>query len=193
MSVKAGELTVLAKDDLSQIDFSKYPNVAYSLDYNFYQAGAGKAITQISIELSDYQRSIRVTGNKTDQVEALFMVLKNELNKHYAFGGGEVRRSMALIFFLLTLPPFYFFGVPSPFYKGKRLADLTRILAVLYACFWISTFFTPYDKLFSGFAVFEGEVSFIKRYSAEMTFFGLAISLLSVAGWVIKACFKKAE
>jgi hypothetical protein len=53
LAIKTGESTVLVKDDLLSIDFSRFPKEGYELRYQYYDYKPNNSITQVSIELSD--------------------------------------------------------------------------------------------------------------------------------------------
>jgi len=195
LTITAGESTILVNDDLQNINFSKYPEIAYELRYDYYDSRPSNSITQVSIDLRDYSRTIKIAGNKPDQVEALFVMLKNDLGKHRVLFSGPTFRTWLLIFVvtLIWLPAWFFTAPSSPFFKTGRFALLGMWCSLVGIVLCLSIFFVPYPKFFSGFAVFTGEASWVKRFAAEISFYGLSLTVifLPTIGWFINLFRKK--
>lgn len=178
LTVRGDDFTVTKKTLLLNLDYSIFPKEAYSVEYTFYSSN--HPINYVNIDLSDYSRKITVQGTSPEQIEALFALLKNELDRGTIIFGGMMFRYWAYILatgflLLLFINPGNILGETK---FNKIISAIAGIMAVL---FMFSIYFLPYEKHFPGFAVYSGEVSFIRRYSAEISlFFGLLSVLLSV-------------
>ncbi|MFA5167195.1 MAG: hypothetical protein WC530_01545 [Candidatus Omnitrophota bacterium] len=197
VQVTAGELTISVKDDLRNIDFSHFPNVSYELTYKYYDGKLGNSITQVSISLSDYRRTISITGNRPDQVEALFAMLINDLNRHRIWLGGLLFRTILAIilallcgwlFAYLAMVAFLKLGGHSRPVTNEDLGPIAFPLFVSFSIFFSWVMLGIGVKVLPAFAIFAGEVSWLRRYSAEISFYGLLVTIIlfPIVGWLKK-------
>jgi hypothetical protein len=175
LSISAvGVETTLA--DLSHgVTGRKLPEVAYAANYRFY--APEQRISSVSIWLRDSGRSIKVEGRDPNHVDALAVLLERQLSSHSYYFGGLGFRLFGWLGAILLLNVL---AQTSIFPVWLRISAI--IVLVL---FMVTAIFLPYERAFPGFAIYAGEASFIRRYSAELSFALGTIPLIAVAGTAI--------
>ncbi len=167
-------LSVKKKGTIYRLNSTEFPDIAYSLYYYFYSPK--HPISEVVINLSDESRKITINGENVEQVEALRSLLQEQFDEfinHYSGSSFRIIAYLVLvgILFILTFPPILqkVFSLPN---------NIVTLIGLIPALFIISTFALPYDKWFSGFIVSNGETSFLRKYSGEISIFLSIISLI---------------
>jgi hypothetical protein len=150
---------------------ARIPKAAYVLSYSYSWPEA--PVSRLQLDLRDYERRLTVSGTSVDQVEALSAALEGDLAKHSAIGGDAVRYFGSLIvgFVLLVIlimggaicineRQWGFLGVP--------IFSLIGLVLL---------FVLPLREIFAGFALYQGEPSWIVRYEPQIAFVGLIITI----------------
>jgi len=151
---------------------ARIPKAAYALSYSYSWSGA--PVSSLELDLRDYGRRLRVTGVAVDQVEAISAALERDLSQYSAVAGDLVRSfgsliiGFALLFALMfgwalcvSARQWRFIGIP--------IFSLVGLILL---------FVLPLREVFAGFAVYQGEPSFIVRYEPQIAFGGLIVTIL---------------
>ncbi len=126
------------------------------------------------MDLRDYDRRLRVSGPAVNQVNAISASLEQALSEHSAIGGDTVRFVAGGIIFTVLLA-LLLFGATYCFLEGHW-----HFLGVpIFAFIGLALLFVlPLREVFAGFAVYQGEPSFIVRYEPQIAFGGLIVTIL---------------
>jgi hypothetical protein len=150
---------------------ARIPKVAYALSYSYSWPGA--PVSTVELDLRDYGNKLRVAGPAVDQVEAISASLEKALSEHSAIGGSDVRFIAGGIIFIVLLA-LLLFGAAYCFLESHW-----HFLGVpIFASIGLMLFFVlPLREVFAGFAVYQGEPSFIIRYEPQIAFGGLILTI----------------
>ena len=183
-----GTSTTTLKDNFLLEDISRAPKQVLRVNYSFHRPDGG--ISDVSIELNDYERRLTVSGVAPDHVEAAFLLLKSNLAMHessFALGGTNFR----LVLMMVGLIGFGLFSV-----FGNALWRLPGWWSLLYSLplviAQILMFTLPWARWFPGFELYLGDASFTVRYGPEISFISLMVGVIGVLP-VLAAWFKKAK
>jgi hypothetical protein len=134
-------------------------------------------IISISIDLDDYKRTVKVEGRSPEQVDALFALLKNDLNSlSSALGGYTFRFLSGSIIFTICMCAFIIF-VAMYFQNKRRGIVLPSLLSLLSI---ILLFILPFNQILAGFSVSKFNPSFVARYAPHFSLWGFIITFLGI-------------
>ncbi len=151
---------------------ARIPKAAYALSYSYFWTGA--PVSRLELDLRDYTRRLRVSGPAVDQVEAISATLERDLSQHSAIGGDAVRYFGSLIVgFVLSIVLAVGWALCVSERQWRFLGIPIFSLVGL-----ILLFVLPLREIFAGFAVYQGEPSFIVRYEPQIAFGGLIVTIL---------------
>jgi hypothetical protein len=157
------------------------PATAYQVQLSYYCPDA--PVAQVDVLLSDFSRRVIVRGTRPDQVDGLSALVTSKLAAASTFAGGLGFR----IFLLCALVALG--SALVNFSQRKPTAWLgLAIIVAAFAFYTLATFGS--DHIFSGFALYSGEVSIIRRYAPEWTFAGLFLTILSMSFKRLSARFR---
>jgi len=131
-------------------------------------------VSKLDLDLKDYSRRLSVSGTAVDQVEAITAALEGELSQRSAMGGDTVRLNITMIafFFFLTVGVFIgAFCLHSGQWRYLGVPILCLVGAVL-------LFVLPLKEVFPGFAMYQGEPSWIAQNTPQIGFVGLIITII---------------
>jgi hypothetical protein len=154
---------------------AQVPKAVYSLRYSYSWTDA--PISKVELDFDDFSRRFTVTGTAADQVDAISAALERDLSHHSAIGGYTLR-SLAVVFtsiillsvllvsgaFCVSERQWRFLGIPI-----FSLLGLVLLLNL------------PLEDLLAGFALYQGESSWIVRYEPEMALAGLMLTIVGIA------------
>ena len=157
---------------------ARLPKVFDSFQYDF-SANDDASINGVNLDFRDFARSVTVSGNSPDEVDAVFSALSDEIQEISTPIGGLTMRAVSetLIFV---------FGVSAlllliiSFAEDRRSKLLIPI--VIIAAFLILLALLPLDQMFGGFIAVSGDASFVVRYGPQISFVAL---LLAAAGVIL--------
>ncbi len=136
------------------------------------------AITQVTLYFTDYRRTLTVSGESPDQVDALFAALRDDLNGLSSNLGGEVFQFVCLMAsFFLSLATLTW---ATDWWFSRKRRDLNRTIFAGAVTFAVAFLF--FSDFLTGFSAVNGDASFLVRYSPEIGFFGSLIPL--IVSWV---------
>jgi hypothetical protein len=168
------------KGDYSISTLRSAPEVAQKASY-YFSASSG-AVTRISLDLGDYGRTISVSGDNQEQVEALAQLLYSDLQMRETWFGGIFMR-LTLCAVLLA------FGFLVPL-RLKRTASQVSLSLL----FMVSAYYVGFnDNLFPGTLIFKDSPSFVTRYSAEISFVGAILSFVGIVVPLVLSGFKHSK
>lgn len=175
-------------DLTSNFEFKKqerFPKTAFDLSYIFYNPDS--KIQKIEFRFTDYQREVSVEGTDSDMVDSAFDSLVTIIEKHtYMFGGSLFRSGTGFNLIAVGLVLINLRTIFS--YMKKTLSDIWVIIWMILGCLLILfTSILPFEKWFPGFAIYAEPLSFIQKYTAEITFIGTVLaaitSMISMIRW----------
>ncbi len=171
-TVSDNRTTVSVSSHFEATSFASGPPVATEASYS-YRADQTAPVYLVEIELSDFQRRVRVQGTSEAQVDALARSLLADLRNHQWYFGGSMFRTI-LGALLLSSAAF----MPSLFSKGGKVPLWVAVLAIALA---LCVFALPWKNWLPGTAVFAGDASLLLRYGPEVSFMGLVLGVVSLA------------
>lgn len=162
LALSDGVRTFQVSGDYSARSLEAAPKKSTEVSYSFYNAES--AISQVSIELGNFDRTITVKGMDEARVESLAEFISAELRKHETYATGEwPRLGLALLSALLVVVAWRGGLVPAP-------------LAFLIVGF-VSFFLGSATSILPGTVIYQGELSFLVRYTPHFTFASLLLGV----------------
>ena len=153
-----------------------FPPVADGLEYEFFKTGL--PVAYVRLRLDHESRSLEVEADDARQAEALSDLLKKELEKHRTIFGGPMFCLVIFMMFAVVIPSVVYFLVYQEFVRPSRY-HFFGFGIILYqsglAAFFAWTGF--FARFFPGFSLFDDQISFLERHSAEITFASLMTAL----------------
>ena len=178
LKMKAGVVTVTLRGHNFVQTSARIPEKIDSMAYSYLASDSAK-ISRVSIDLDDYRRLITVEGSSPEQVDAIFAVLREDLQAISTPVGGwsfQLYSGFPAIFLLTVIC--VLFGA-SWYSTRARIHLAVSLSALVFVVLFITL---PVDELLSGFWAIKGEPSFMVRYGPHMSFAGLVIAVVGI-GW----------
>lgn len=170
------EREVKFRGSLGELNTSRFPDTGYSLSYLFWSSTLEikqPPISDVTIICNDYYRTVKVKGWNQEQADSLFLLIVDDLEKHSTWLGGSGRRvlfGMCLTLLCIAVGEVLAWRFNFMWYRYIGLA-VGLLLIPAFS-------FIQVELVLPGFAVMSGEASFIRRYSAEIGFYGTIVPLL---------------
>jgi hypothetical protein len=153
---------------------ARVPKAAYALSYSYSWPDA--PVSRLQLDLGDFTRRLTVSGTAVDQVEAISAALERDLSQHSAIGGAMLRQPAGYLMFAILLISLVYGG-------GYCIAERQwRALGVPIFSFigLVLLFALPFNDLLAGFAVYQGDPSWIVRFEPQLAFAGLIITIAAI-------------
>jgi hypothetical protein len=167
------------------------PKASYGFQYDYHAFFEEAPITVVSLDFRDEFRTIRITGNSPDQVDAIFSTIESDFAEYSTFIGGSGNRVTGEII-LLYLFSMGLIGGLIYCVKSKKTRHIG--IPISSAIGLILIFTLPFKDILAGFAVYRGEASFIVRYGYQISFASLLITLLAIPlSYFIPLIFSEAK
>jgi hypothetical protein len=150
------------------------PKAAYALSYSYSWTDA--PVSTLRLDFGDFTRRLTVSGTSVDQVEAIAAALERDLSQHSAIGGAMLRQVTGYVVFGILLISLVYGG-------GYCIAERRwRILGIpIFSLLGLVLLFAlPFQDLFAGFAVYQGDPSWIVRYAPQLAFAALIIAIAGI-------------
>jgi len=152
----------------------KLPKRVYYVFYEYRHSDA--PISGVKISLSDYSRTLTVSGKSPEQIDALSAMLTNDLMKFSSnIGGSWFRMVLGLIKFIL-IALVAILTLYCVVEKRIRLIGIPIFLLIILICLYS----LPFDDILSGFAIYSGDSSIFIRYGPQMTFWGVIVTIIGI-------------
>lgn len=178
-----GTVTFSVREKLSR-DVLKFDlQVAYAV--RFHYSAQGRPISGVTIYLQDWARTLKVEGNDSSQVDALFALASQEFSRHTTWLGAPAKAAAVGI---LWLAAFFFWSVTIG--KGASAFPPAWMRApgvVLVIALAVAVMFEPFGPVFPSVAVYAGDASFLARHSAAVSAIGTAATLFGIVLSVLLA------
>jgi hypothetical protein len=181
LSLKAGVVTItLPGHDLVQTS-ARVPERIEAMVYS-YSASDPAKVSRVSIDLADYMRVVTVEGPSPEQVDAVFAVIREDLQAISTPIGGTGIRSLGwpAVWLLMTVVGW----CGATWYSRRTPISLAISLSAIFLVAMLMAL--PFDELLSGFWAVKGEPSFMVRYGPHMSFIGFLISVVGVPLMVLQ-------
>ena len=169
------DITFERKDNIFLLKDDPLPDISNNL-YLVYANKSG-AITHIVFNFRDYAREISIQGNSNEAVESMHLLLSDKLlKKTIIMGGGTFR---IIVYFTLCL-----IGgalIISGCLPHIKLLNYQRVVIIVFGFLSIIFSFVQLilgSKWFPGFVLYKESNSYIFNYSAEISFFGVILTVL---------------
>jgi hypothetical protein len=151
------------------------PKAAYALSYSYSWTDA--PVSRLQLDLGDYTRRLSVSGTAVDQVEAISAALERDLSQNSAIGGDMVRTVGGGLLFLILVMSLLMSGSFCFVERQWRLLGMP-----IFSLVGLVLLFTlPFRDIFAGFAVYQGETSWIVRFEPQMAFLAFPLTIASIA------------
>lgn len=161
---------------------------SFTYTYSCYDCSA---ITRVSLEFTDYQRSTAIVGPSMEQVRALSALVSEQFRPlTHGFGGSGTRRMAGAILFVIGLVLSGLGVVMQTPVAPPSPKWLSTVFTVTGCSITISTWIVPGKEWFPGVIIYGQNPSFMTGYAPEITFWGavisISISIFSVI-WSVRA------
>jgi hypothetical protein len=160
----------------------------YKLNFQF--SNYHGSIKNLTIDLNDSRRRIRVVGEDYVELQTIMNHLESILLENKIYFGGPMFRYVLWIF-LFIISSILFLNIRfkiSPdrrigIYKGKN-GLLTILGGIVFGLTILSSWgLINFQFIFSGFVLFKTNASFIDKYANYFTFWGFILTLLTFVGF----------
>ena len=160
----------------------------YKLNFQF--SNYHGSIKNLTIDLDDSRRRIRVVGEDYVELQTIMNHLESELLENKIYFGGPMFRYVLWIFsFIISSILFLnlrFKTLPDRrigIYFGKT-GLLTILGGIVFGVTLLSSWgLINFQFIFSGFVLFKTNASFIDKYANYFTFWGFIFALLTFIGF----------
>jgi hypothetical protein len=146
-------------------------------DYSIW-FGDGAPINHLQLSFGNFRRTISVDGESPDQVDAIFVTLRDELATLTSVVGGPF-----FVKFVLSIAAPATLGLIALFSALLWLRSKRRFFMIIEAtCFiaFVVLLLLPNAEMFRGFSVIKEDASFVVRYGAEISFWGSILSIVAI-------------
>ena len=117
-----------------------------------------------------------VSGTSVDEVEAISAALERDLSQHSAIGGEMLRLYAGALMFAILLMFLLITGAYCIVERQWRAIGMPIFFFVgLVLCFAL-----PFKDLLAGFAVYQGDPSWIVRFEPQLAFASLIITIAAI-------------
>ena len=171
LSVSNGRNTVVISEDISIDALDSVPTDVTTVRYTAsYSTGA---IDTINFRFSDIARTLEVSGQSPDQVEAAAELASMIIAEaEVTFGGARRRGTVGVLLFIVCI----MLILAAARTTVRPLVGLA-MLATGNLLAW-SLFLFPWSEWFPGFAVYREDTSFLVRHGPLISVFGALITIL---------------
>jgi hypothetical protein len=155
---------LLSKDD-------PLPDVSRDL-YLVYRNKSGP-ITYITYNFSDLERKLSIQGISNEYVESIHLLLLDKFSNKSFYAGGQQFRM--IIFIILVIIGAFIYIFASNY---NNLSNMHRIGFIILGLFiFLLGIILGLGNWFPGFGLYKDSTSFIIKYSAEISFISLIITI----------------
>ena len=153
-----------------------FPKEVFRFSYTYYRPG--KPISSVTLDFSDYSRRVTVSGEASDQVEAITNLLENDLLRHSSMIGGAMFRRLAGLCFLVAFLTSLIFS--SVYWWNTRCSSALGMLTC--SALGLSlVLLVPWDRYLPGFVLYQSYSPFLlPRYAPQIFFFSLVATLAGI-------------
>lgn len=187
VSIGDGKRTVKVRNQINLNLVKELPRVAYFASYSIDSSNANSPITCIQFDFSDSYRTLTIEGNNSEQVDALFSLLRDEMDTYSFFLGGHTFRGVggfAILILFVFFPLLFVISASGISKKAVGIVVLSCLTILVVICVM------PFDKWLPGFVVYDPNASFLARNSALFTFLSFIVFPVPFIGngilWIIK-------
>lgn len=148
-----------------------------TLDHFDYTAWTRDApVTLLSLSFSNYSRTLSVEGQGPHEVDAVFIALRDELSKLSTSVGGPLFSVLRITLISVLALSLFFLASWWIWMETRPRIILGPI--VLVVVLLVALIILPIGDMLSGFVAVREDASFIVRYGAEISFWGLILGIL---------------
>lgn len=174
MELRKGELRVRVTGHRLNPDELKLPDSVDSFQYTA-STGGSAAITNLAMDFTDYKRTLLVSGQIPEQVDAVFSALREDLLKlSTPIGGSVLKNTLGLTAIWLLVGALIWLGATWLQTHRRTLQLPIAICAALLSTILL----LPTGDLLAGFSAVRGDASFMVRYGSEISFWGLVLAVV---------------
>ena len=169
----------------------RIPKTCYEFQYYFSSKDDEAPITRIWLNFDDIKRKITVTGNSSEQVDAIFSTLESDFTEYSTVMGGSSIRGLGGMFLFYIFSGGLIAGSILCFAKKSIRYIGIPIFSVIG---FILLFTLPFRDILAGFAVYQGDASFIVRYGYQISFYSFLITCLGITlSYLVPLIFSKSK
>ncbi|WP_454909269.1 hypothetical protein [Variovorax gossypii] len=174
VKLKAGKTEVAIGGRLLLPSGAKVPDQIDTFSYSYASSAEDAPIKRVYLDFRDYSRTLTVEGSSPEQVDAVFVTIREELNTlSSVIGGGAWTILFGVpVYIVLGFLLLWSFATWVPERHPAVLVLLIFSVAAL-----ILTLVLPMKELLAGFMATKGEPSLLVRYAPQIGFVGLALSI----------------
>jgi hypothetical protein len=145
------------------------PSPATTLHVSYWSSDA--PISHIDLDLGDFSRVLRIEGESYTEVTGCATLMARELSRYSVpLGGLQMRGALLFITILAITALSAFFGA----IHSRWFFFFIGVQVLIGIC----SFLLPWSRILPGFVFHESMPSWIERYSAQLAFLGLLLTIL---------------
>ncbi|MNY12008.1 hypothetical protein D3C86_1450680 [compost metagenome] len=177
VKLKAGKTEVVIGGRLILPSGARVPDQIDSFTYMFSSSAEDAPVKRVYVDLRDYARTLTVEGSSPEQVDAVFITIREDINNLSSVVGGGAWTLLfgvpayLLLVMLLVLSSLIWFLDRHPAALVLLIFTATALSLIL---------ILPMKELLAGFMATKGEPSFLVRYAPQIGFAGLALSVVPI-------------
>lgn len=175
IEVRNGELKIKVSGHQLEVVGAKLPKVIDTFEFNFSVRDG--VIEGVGISFRDFSRTLTVSGNSPDQVDAVFSALRDDIQKlSTPFGGSQLKSVLGIILFTILGNALLYLTL-SYFQEKQKIYLLPISIVVGLA---VMLFVLPWSEMLAGFIAVSGDASFMVMYGAQISFWGFVVGLIAL-------------
>lgn len=136
----------------------------------------------------DYSRTLTVSGNSPDQVDAVFSTLRDDLQAlSTPLGGSGLRSALGTVTVVVLANVLIVLGLM--FFESRRKIVLLPMSVVFLLLALLFTL--PLGDVLAGFIAVSGDASFTVRYGGQISFFGFILGVVGLPAALVPLFSRK--
>jgi hypothetical protein len=173
IKLSSEDMTLEKKGDIVLSREDPLPELSRDL-YIIYRSESG-SISEININFGDSKRTISIQGNSKDAVEAMNLFLFDKFDRKTVIIAGVIIRMV--VYFICLI-----FSIILIVYSAskKELNSIFRIAGIVVggSLIIIGVIILTSSKVFPGFEIYQESATALVKYSAEISFLALLLTIL---------------
>lgn len=192
ISLYRGDHRVTLSGHLLNAEGARIPETIDRFEYIARAENPPGAVSRIQMSFSNISRDFKVEGSSPDQVDAVFLSLKDDLlGISSTVGGFLFEYFLRLILSLGTIMYIW-----MTLYDWRILKKQPAVAPLVFSIVTlILVWALPLGEMFAGFSAVKGDASFMTRYGPQISFLSLVVSIagIPISYWLSKTKTQKSK
>jgi hypothetical protein len=176
LELRTGDLRVKMAGHSLQPAGARIPETIDRIDFTAFTMDPAP-VTRFTISCSHYERTLSVAGQSPEHVDALFVLVRDELTGLSTPLGGSSMVILLRMFGSWVFGTVFLVSISSWFMARRRILFWRALIS---GALFLALFVLPFDEILAGFLVVRGDSNWISRHSAGISFASLVAGVISI-------------